>query len=183
MTLPTLPIAFVEALRSAGATEEMIVAAEKAYGEFGDSPPSRGGRPCKHADRAAKHRAYRERKKARDETPAAEASRDETGDETSARMARAIAETIVAAVPRDETRNETPAVEASRDETRDETDLYARSMAHLRERLDLVAGGSFDPNADVSPIAALLDQGCDLEGDILPIVARELPELGRVGPR
>jgi hypothetical protein len=27
----------------------------------------------------------------------------------------------------------------------------------------------------------LIQQGCDLEGDVLPIVARELPELGRVG--
>jgi hypothetical protein len=41
MTLPTLLSAIVEALRSGGATEEMIAAAEKAYGEFGDSPPSR----------------------------------------------------------------------------------------------------------------------------------------------
>jgi hypothetical protein len=26
---------------------------------------------------------------------------------------------------------------------------------------------------------ALLDQGCDLEADVLPIVARELPDLPR----
>jgi hypothetical protein len=30
-----------------------------------------------------------------------------------------------------------------------------------------------------SRIRALLDQGCDLEADILPIVAREIPELPR----
>jgi hypothetical protein len=33
--------------------------------------------------------------------------------------------------------------------------------------------------ADLAPIRALLDQGCDLDGDFLPIVARELPELSR----
>jgi hypothetical protein len=36
-----------------------------------------------------------------------------------------------------------------------------------------------DPDADVYPIQALLDQGCDLEADILPIVAREVPDLPR----
>jgi hypothetical protein len=36
MTLPTLLDKVVEALRSAGATEEMIAAAVKAGGEFGD---------------------------------------------------------------------------------------------------------------------------------------------------
>jgi hypothetical protein len=30
------------------------------------------------------------------------------------------------------------------------------------------------PLADISPIRALLDQGCDLEADVVPIVAREL---------
>jgi hypothetical protein len=70
-----------------------------------------------------------------------------------------------------ETRDETAAVEASRVETRSET--------HLRGRLQFVAPGSFDPAADISPIRALLDQGCDLEADVLPIVARELPELPR----
>ena len=44
-----------------------------------------------------------------------------------------------------------------------------------------MAGGSFDPGADLEPIVALIrDQACDLEGDVLPIVARELPELGGV---
>jgi hypothetical protein len=42
-----------------------------------------------------------------------------------------------------------------------------------------VAPGSFDPESDVGPIRALLDHGCDREADILPIVARMLPELPR----
>jgi hypothetical protein len=53
-------------------------------------------------------------------------------------------------------------------------------MEHLRERLDLVAGGSFDRDADFEPIVALIrDQGCDLEADVLPVVARLLPDLLR----
>ena len=55
MTLPTLQPEVIEALRSAGATEEIIAAAVKASGELGNSPPSRGGRPRKHADKAARH--------------------------------------------------------------------------------------------------------------------------------
>jgi hypothetical protein len=58
---------------------------------------------------------------------------------------------------------------------------YWRAMEHLRGRLDHVALGSFDPDADLAPIVALIQQGCDLEADVLPIVAREMPELGRVG--
>jgi len=36
-----------------------------------------------------------------------------------------------------------------------------------------------DPAADIAPIRALLDQGCDLEADVLPTVARTVPELPR----
>ena len=50
MILPTLPQLVIDAFRSAGATDEMIAAAIKAGGELGNSPPSRGGRPRKHAD-------------------------------------------------------------------------------------------------------------------------------------
>jgi hypothetical protein len=71
----------VEALQAAGATEEMIAAAVGAAGEFGDSPPRPNGRPRKYADRALRDRAYRERKKARDEmrdeTPPRDVIRDE----------------------------------------------------------------------------------------------------------
>src|SRR5215469_15418082 len=53
-TVPTLLDKVVAALVSAGATEEIIAAAVKAGGEFGNSPPRPNGRPRKHfADRAA----------------------------------------------------------------------------------------------------------------------------------
>jgi hypothetical protein len=50
----------------------------------------------------------------------------------------------------------------------------------LRGRLEEAGQGHFDPDASLEPIHALLDQGCcDLEADILPIIAREVPELPR----
>jgi hypothetical protein len=51
--------------------------------------------------------------------------------------------------------------------------------AHLEADLILAARGNCDPEANIEPIRALLDQGCDLEADTLPIVAREVPELPR----
>jgi hypothetical protein len=33
--------------------------------------------------------------------------------------------------------------------------------------------------ADISPIRGLLDQGCDLEADVRPIVPRDVPDLPR----
>jgi hypothetical protein len=82
--------AIVEALRSASATEEIIAAAVNAPTE------------TQGAARASKDRAYRERKKARDET------RDEIGraDCRAGRLG-------------DETRDETPAIQVPRDETRE----------------------------------------------------------------
>jgi hypothetical protein len=64
MTFPTLQPEVIEALRNAGATEEMVAAAVKASGE--SRTPHRG-RPRRYAIRALRDRAYRERKKARDE--------------------------------------------------------------------------------------------------------------------
>jgi hypothetical protein len=61
MTLPTLLTAIIEALRSAGATEEIIAAAVKAAGEF--PIPHPGGRPRKHANEAERAREYRRRKR------------------------------------------------------------------------------------------------------------------------
>jgi hypothetical protein len=124
MALPTLPQSLpqlvIDALLSAGATEEMVAAAVAASGECDITHPIRGGRPSKYADRAARDRAYRAQKK-----------------------------------PRVERRVETP----PRDEMRVET---------LRGRLEEAGQGHFDPAADIAPIRALLDQGCDLEADVVP---------------
>jgi hypothetical protein len=68
----------------------------------------------------------------------------------------AIAETIVAAVP----------------------DTGARVLS-LKEVLVDAAGGNVDREADVLTIRRLLDEGCDLEVDILPTVTRTVPELPR----
>jgi hypothetical protein len=71
-------------------------------------------------------------------------------------MAVVIAETIVAAVP----------------------DTGARVLS-LKEVLVNAAGGNVDREADVLTIRRLLDRGCDLEADVLPTVARMVPELPR----
>jgi hypothetical protein len=68
MTLPTLLSAIVEALRSAGATEEIIAAGIKASGEFA-IPHRRRARPRLYADGAARIRAQRRRDEIRDEIP------------------------------------------------------------------------------------------------------------------
>jgi hypothetical protein len=56
-----------------------------------------------------------------------------------------------------------------------------RPCPHLEHvaRLIEAAQGQVDPAADMEPISGLLDQGCDLEADILPTVARTVPELPR----
>jgi hypothetical protein len=46
-------------------------------------------------------------------------------------------------------------------------------------RLIDASHGNIDPLADISPIRALIEQGCDLDLDALPIVVREKPDLPR----
>ena len=53
------------------------------------------------------------------------------------------------------------------------------ALSDLRLCLEEAGGGHVDLTADIAPIRGLIDQGCDLEKDILPIVARELPDLPR----
>jgi hypothetical protein len=145
MTVPALPQLVVDALRSAGATEEMLAAAVGAFGAFGDSPRRQRGRRRQYADDAARQRACRARHEIRHEIPVTDALCHEI-------------------------RHETPLV-------RDVTPLSPIGV--LRERLLTAAQGHVDLTATVEPIRALLDQGCDLEADILPTVAREVPELPR----
>jgi hypothetical protein len=53
-------------------------------------------------------------------------------------------------------------------------------VIEARQRLLLrAAQGHADPAADIAPIQALLDQGCNFEMDVLPTVAGTVPELPR----
>jgi hypothetical protein len=81
--------------------------------------------------------------------------------------------------PCDETRDETTA--RPRYEMRDEIAESGALDATGRLRVALLdaSQGNVDPAADISPIRALLEQGCDLQADVVPIVAREVPELPR----
>ena len=60
-----------------------------------------------------------------------------------------------------------------------------RRVASLKGLLVDAARWNVDREADVAPIRALLDQGCDLEADVVPTVARTNPRtaqpVGRLG--
>jgi hypothetical protein len=56
---------------------------------------------------------------------------------------------------------------------------WARIRQEIRGRLHGAARGHVEPELNVEPIRCLLDRGCDLEADILPTVARTVPELTR----
>jgi hypothetical protein len=108
-----------------------------------------GAAPTKHANEAERARQYRKRKK-----------RHETSS-------------VTANDGRD--RDESGFVTPTRDETRDETPLF---VLEARQRLLLdAAEGNADPAADIGPIEALLDQGCNFEMDVLPVVAGEVQIL------
>jgi hypothetical protein len=70
MTPQTLLDKVVEAIRSAGATEEIIAAAVGAAGTFGDVPPRQRGRPRQYANEAARQRAWQRRNEIHNEIPA-----------------------------------------------------------------------------------------------------------------
>jgi hypothetical protein len=69
--------------------------------------------------------------------------------------------------PRVERRVETPPRDEIRVETPDLRGLVRVEMRveTLRGRLEEAGQGHFDPAADIGPIRALLDQGCDLEAE------------------
>jgi hypothetical protein len=155
---PALLSALADAIRNAGATEGIVAALLHAGGTFEHVPRSKGGRPRKYADRAECDRAYRKRRKAREET------REET-DRAERRAARL----------GEETREETAPAQVRREET----PRHIESAEYLRTRLIDAAHGNFDLSSSIEPIRTLLDQGCDLEADVVPIVARLLPDLPR----
>jgi hypothetical protein len=157
MTRPKLLTVIVEALQAAGATEEMIAAAVGAYGAWERAPRRQGGRPRKYQNRAECDRAYRERRKLREKTC------ENTFEKTS---------------PDEKTCEKT---QPRRNEMRYEISGSdpLNGAGNLRVRLLDASHGNADPAADVAPIRALLDQGCDLEADVVLIVAREVPDLPR----
>jgi hypothetical protein len=153
-----------DVLRNGGSTEEIIAALMKAGGTralFEDVPKRSAGRPRGHfADRpaTAAERAHASRARRKAAKPI---SHD--------------------AANHPEVSQPEPDAAANHPEvSQPEPDANHMDVSHLRERLDLVAGGFFERDADLEPIVALIrDQGCDLEADILPIVARLLPDLPR----
>jgi hypothetical protein len=147
---PALLSALADAIRNAGATEGIVAALLHAGGTFEHVPRSKGGRPRKYRSRAECDLAYRARRKLREKT--CEESRDKTSQN-------------------EKTCEKTPTAEP-----RDQI-ACRLAMEHLRGRLRDVC--QLDPAADLAPIVALINQGCDLEADVVPVVARLLPDLPR----
>jgi hypothetical protein len=158
MTPLTLRDKVVAAIQAAGATEEMVAGVVGVFGEFGESPPRKRGRRRQYADHAARQRAYEARHRRpdekRDEIPAAVTASDEKPDETDGPT---LLEALKAMGP----------------------DREEGQPKNLRVRLIDASNGNMDALSDIAPIRGLIEQGCDLEADVLPIVARMLPELPR----
>jgi len=133
VTVPPWLPAIVNALISAGATEEIIAAAVKAGGDFGNSPPRQRGRRRQYADDAARQRAWQRRNEIRDEIPAPDAQHYEIRNENQA-----------SAGPRNEIRNEIP-IERPPDAGRNPFRLVP--IQHLRGRLEEASRGTSTPRA------------------------------------
>jgi hypothetical protein len=147
----------VEALLKAGAGVEAVAAAVAAYKEW-ELAQRPQGRPRVHADRRAARRAWAQNAKAKEAAAQYAASNEDAYIPEATRRAAA-----VPMVP---------------------PDSFAYAPAdNLRVRLIHASRGNCDPQADVAPIEALIEQGCDLDLDVVPIVAREVPELPRPLPQ
>jgi hypothetical protein len=167
----------IEALLSAGATEKIIIA--DAH-QILDACITRIGRPRKYKNRAERERAYRERKKARDETRVETSPLPPEAYMTQNSIAM---RAHYAARLRDETRVETPTADGGCSICRDErrvARVETRPMVpSLQGLLVDAARHNVDLSAGEEPIRHLIDIGCDLDADILPTVARTVPGLPR----
>jgi hypothetical protein len=141
----------------------MIGAAVGAYGGFPTSQPKRRGRARKYVNGAERQRAYAARRRRPDVIADVIPPPDVIAD--------------VTPVPPDVIPDETPEAPLyPRQRYELHTDPYLRA---LRVRLIDAAHGNVDGFADLTPISMLIQQGCDLELDVLPVVALEVPELPR----
>jgi hypothetical protein len=68
---------------------------------------------------------------------------------------------------------------AYRERRKQRTQEREKIQFNIRTRLIDASNGNIDALADISPIRALIAQSCDLEADVLPTVARTVPELPR----
>jgi hypothetical protein len=142
----------VKAFRSAGATEEMIAKARLIFGSLPSEPP---GRPRMYKNaKEADHAFYmRHRDRFREMR---EISRKNGHHPLPSEYVEAVGRTLIGTEM-----------------------LPPARVLSLKELLIDAAGGNVDREADVLTIRAMLDKGCDLEADVLPTVARTVPELPR----
>jgi hypothetical protein len=148
----SLPRKVVTAFRSAGATEEMIASARLIFGSLPREAP---GRPRMYQNsKEADHAFYmRHRDRFRQKRVI---SPNNDHYPLPSEYVEAVGRTLIGTEM-----------------------LPPARVLSLKELLIDAAGGNVDREADVLTIRALLDEGCDLEADILPTVARMMPELPR----
>jgi hypothetical protein len=140
-----------KALASAGASEEILALVNSAFEAC--LVPRPNGRPRQYANRNEQQRAYRERKR-REKTLTARDERkqsEKTLGEERERLA-----------------------DNEREERRAVREACEGRVASLKGLLVDAAGWNVDREADVAPIRALIEQGCDLEADVLPVIALEV---------
>ena len=152
MSRLSLQLRVTKALVSAGASEEILALVNLCFERC--LTPQDTGRPRQYANRTEQQRAYRERKR-REKALAASSPGSEAPLSPEKLESKKFWQQEYARV-----------VPVSRTE-------------FLKSCLQEAAQGNFDADADVAPIQALLDQGCDLVDDVLLIVAREVPDLAQ----
>jgi hypothetical protein len=146
----SLPQKVITAFRSAGATEEMIARAGLVFASLPREAP---GRPRKYRNSKEADHAYYVRK--RDRLREMQAISPKNGAKPLPGADRLMQHESV--VAREE----------------------ASPPVSLQQRLEEACQANYDARVSVEPIEALLAQGCDLEADVLPTVARTVPELPR----
>jgi hypothetical protein len=175
----SLPRRAVKAFRSAGATEEMIASARLIYGSLPNEPP---GRPRKYKNgKEADHAFYmRHRDRFREKRMISTKNSHPISRKYAEEIGRVLIGTEM--LPTKPASPEADPLGGSRawlETAWPDAVLAAPRVLSLKEVLVSAAGGNVDREADVLTISALLDKGCDLEADILPVVAGTVPELPR----
>jgi hypothetical protein len=167
-----------EQMVGTNATMEMVSAACAAWDAWEEADRPRG-RPWKHVNKAARNRAWYARKTrgVQRKKPPSEKTHQRPLD---GRL-EPIPEQITNPVGGEKTGllRWRGAFRAPDPPPADTEPVVQERKLSLRPRLIGASNGNCDPQADIGPIRDLIKQGCDLEADVLPIVAREIPILPR----
>jgi hypothetical protein len=141
-----------EKLLSAGVSEEIVALMQNVLEEC-LKPARPPGRPRVYASRTEQQRAYRERRKQREK------------------------ELALADIERLKERR--AASDEGEREAWKQRKEGQKACEKIHGRVTVAARGNVEPGLTVAPIFALIKEGCDLEADVLPVVAQTVAELPR----